>query len=76
MGVRFSKGKRTVSGGDLKYPSSANVILSNVMCTVRVLIFRDFRSTLCSAASLCLRTLLLPSCTVGHQGDLVDTVSS
>lgn len=31
-----------MSGADLKYPSSANVILSHVMCTVRVLIFHDF----------------------------------
>lgn len=34
------------------------------------------RSMLGAAASLCLRTLLLPSRTVGHQGDLVGTVSS
>lgn len=42
MGVCFLKGKGTVSGADLKYPSNANVILSHVMCTVRVLIFHDF----------------------------------
>lgn len=41
-----------------------------------VFIFRDSRSTLCPAASWCLWTLLLPSGAVGHQGDLVGTVSS
>lgn len=71
----FLKGQGTVSGGDLKYPSSASVILSHVMCAVRVLIFHDFRSTRCSPP-VCLRALLLPSCAVGHQGDLVDIVSS
>lgn len=34
------------------------------------------RSTLCAAARLCLGALLLPSCSVGHQGDPAGVVGS
>lgn len=42
VGALLLRRKGTVSGAHLKYPNNASVILSHVMCTVRVLIFHDF----------------------------------
>lgn len=62
----------TVARLSSQLPSNANAILSHVVCTVGVLIFHDFLFR-CQPALEPRRRL---PALFGHQGDLVDIVSS